>query len=82
MRYKLDEDHAAARQEVLDCFILLHFVFLWLDCATGDATAFAVGFTNDLSFPASLPAGRAGGAAGELHIHLARVNVKIMQFDT
>jgi hypothetical protein len=49
---------------------------MWLNYATGDATTFAVGPTNDLSFVVPIPAGRAGGAAGELHIGLANPAVK------
>jgi hypothetical protein len=50
--------------------------FLLAYHATGDATTFAVGPTNDLSFAASIPAGRAGGATTELHIGLAEADVK------
>ena len=48
MRYKLGDDHAAARQEVFHC--LCCFIFFHLACyATGDATTFAAGLTSDLS---------------------------------
>src|SRR5664280_988130 len=76
MRYKLGEDNAAARQEVFHCLLLFHLLFLWLANATGDATTFAVGFTNDLSVAVSNPAGRAGGVAVWLHIGLAGTDAK------
>jgi hypothetical protein len=40
------------------------------------ATTFAVGLTNDLSFAVSIPAGRAGGLAADLHIDLAGADVE------
>jgi len=52
-------------------------IFLWLACATGDATAFAIGFTNDLSVIFSIPAGRAGGVATTAHTGLATAGVNV-----
>lgn len=72
MRHKPDNDHAAACQELLNSIFFFHLIYLWLAHARGDATAFAVGFTNVLSFSSSVAAGRAGGAAtihnGRLYI--------------
>jgi hypothetical protein len=55
---------------------LFHLLFLWLANATGDATTFAVGPTNDLSFAVSILAGRADEEAGWLHIGLAEADAK------
>ena len=74
MRYKTGDDHATAPQEVFNCIFLCHF-FVWLNYAISCATAFAVGFTNDLSVALSILARRAGRAAAVTHTGSAAADV-------